>query len=189
MSEQDPTDLILVDRIRKGDKKAFRILFDRYYQRLLAVAINLLGDINAAKDAVQEVFLSLWRSREKLNIHTSLEAFLKRSTINRCLNLIKARKHFVPEAQLKELPNTDNPVQLLEAQDLEGIVQDALDNLPERCRLIFILRRMEGLSHKEIAKKLDISTKTVENQMTKALKELKNAVQPYLSDQRKADLS
>ena len=184
MNLKEANNLELIDLIRKGDQSAFRELFDRFYQLLLAVAINLLGDLNQAKDVVQEVFINIWNKRESINIHSAVEPFLKRSVINRSLNRIKARKHTVPEDTLASTPYQDRGHQKLEAQDLENIIQSALNSLPERCRTIFILKRIEGMTLKEIAQQLDISTKTVENQITKALKVLKEAVQPYLENEK-----
>ncbi len=180
MAENQHGDFDLIGKISRGDRQAFQVLFHRYYKVLLAIAINILKDVALAKDVTQEVFLSIWKKRSSLNIHSSVEAFLKRSVINRSLNQIKARKHFVPEGPSEDLPDHQNAALQLESKDLEKIIETTLATLPERCRLIFILRRIEGLSHKEIAEKLHISPKTVENQMTKALKVLKNAIQPYL---------
>jgi len=185
MSKDNPTDHQLIDQIKSGDKKAFRRLFDRYYKLLLAIAINILKDINVAKDAVQEVFLQIWQKRTTLKINSVVEAYLKRAVINRSLNQVKARKTFVEADSLKEMQNkSPNADAHLEAEDLDKVIKKTLDSLPERCRLIFVLRRMEGLSLKEIASKLDISPKTVENQLTKALKVLKAAALPFTKNKR-----
>ena len=183
MSEQLPEDHSLIAGIKEGDRKAFRQLFDRYYKLLLGTAINILKDSSSAKDVTQEVFLQIWKKREALKIESSVRAYLKRAVINRSLNLIKAKKPTVDETVLNDISkDQSNAQQNLEAEDLENALQTALDQLPERCRLIFVMRRLEGIPLKEIAAQLDISPKTVENQITKALKVLKEAAKHYLEE-------
>ncbi len=178
------TDEQLIARIKTNDKAAFRILFDRHYKVLLATAINILKDPNSAKDATQEVFLQIWQKRDTLNIQTAPAAYLKRSVINRSLNQIKSRKKFVDETPIVQMySQSPEANENLAVQDLETAMKKALDTLPERCRLIFIMRRLEGMSLKEIAQQLDISPKTVENQITKALKVIKEAVKPFVKNE------
>lgn len=176
-----PGDEELLSRIRKGDQKAFRVLFDRYYRELLGTAINLLKNEDRGKDVVQDVLLQIWKNRAKLEIRTSMGAYLKRSVINRSLNQIKYQKAFVDEEILHEKPQSasDSPVEQMAYQELEVALKAALDSLPERCRLVFVMKRLEGMSHKEISDTLGISPKTIENQMTKALKALRKALQRY----------
>ena len=177
------TDQELIGAIQQDDRDAFRLLFNRYYKALLATSINLLKDEDSAKDITQEVFVQLWKKRSTLEIKSSVGGYLKRAVINRSLNLIKSRKSIVSEEQMPQMHSTE-PVATdqLEAQDLEVALQKALATLPERCRIIFVMRRLEGISLKEIAEKLEISPKTVENQITKALKILKTAIQPLVSE-------
>lgn len=181
MDYKKASPLELMDGIKQGQQAAFRELFDRFYRLLLGVAINILGDFNLAKDVVQEVFINIWNKRDTLEIKSAVEPFLKRSVINRSLNQIKARKETVDETILYNTPAQEATDANLELDDLKKVIEEALVQLPERCRLIFILKRIEGLSHKEIAEQLEISPKTVENQMTKALKALKGAIKPYLA--------
>lgn len=179
------TDEQLIGRIRQNDQKAFRLLFDRHYKTLLGTAINVLKDVDSGKDMVQEVFFQIWKKRESLEIRTSVIAYLKRAVINRCFNQIKARKSTTSTEQLEQTQSAiPSATENLEANDLQQAIKKALDGLPERCRLVFTMRRMEGLSHKEIAEKLDISPKTIENQMTKALKVLREAVRIF-NEQKK----
>jgi len=183
MGEELSNDKTILRAIKAGDKSIFKELFNQQYRELLLAAIGILKDENAAKDAVQEVFFQLWKNREKLEITSTLAGYLKRSVINRSLNQIKSRKPFIEDTVLSTNKHRGaSPQELLEAQDLNAVVQKALSELPERCRVIFTLRRIEGYSLKEIAIKLDISPKTVENQITKALKILKNAVRPMMNN-------
>ncbi|MFK7906286.1 MAG: RNA polymerase sigma factor [Chitinophagales bacterium] len=176
------TDKELLTRLQSSDEKAYRLLFDRYYEKMVITALQITKDSNIAKDAAQEVFLALWKNRERTQIKQSLSAYLKRGVINRSLNIIKSRKlhmgNTVPDAVALPIPSKGD--QLLEFQDLQKKVHQAIDELPDRCREVFVLCRFEELSHKEIAAQLNISTKTVENQMTKALKYLRGTVLPFI---------
>ena len=180
MSKETHTDKELIQQIKAGNQVAFKSLFNRFYKMLLAIAINILRDVEPSKDVVQEVFFQVWKKRETLEIRSSLEAYLKRATINRSLNYIKSRKRFDSNEQFEDRQSlAASSQEHLEADDLQKAIQKALDGLPEKCRVVFIMRRQEGMPVKEIAEKLGISPKTVENQITKALKVLKNAVHTF----------
>lgn len=183
MQDSNPTDDQLIVRIKRNDKKAFQILFERYFKVLLASAVNMLKDIDAAKDVTQDVFLKLWNKRATLNIPSPPIAYLKRAVINQALNQIKSKKRFVADDELISKQSEETTaIETLKAQDLSAVMKKALDTLPEGCRTIFVMRRLEGMRVKEIAEQLAISPKTVENQLTKALKVLKNAIQPYVKE-------
>lgn len=174
------TESQLISQIKLGDKTAFRQLFDSYYRELLGTAINILRDQDKGKDAVQEVFLQIWKSREALEIRTSVGAYLKRAVINRSLNQIRQAKPFVDQDELADKPSQEDSVlETMAGEELQTALDAALETLPERCRLVFVMKRLEGMSQKEIAKALDISPKTVENQITKAVKVLKVALKMY----------
>ena len=178
---QETSDHTLINGIRAGDRSAFRQLFDRYYKILLGTAINILKAEQHGKDCVQEVFLSIWKNREKLEIRSAVAPYLKRAVINRALNQIKAGKPFVDaETTLAEKPSQlTDALDDLALSELETALEAALETLPERCRMVFVMKRLEGMSQKEIAQALNISTKTVENQITKAMKVLTRALQRY----------
>lgn len=170
-------------KVKKGDKAAYRALFDRYYKYLVVTANNILGDSETARDLAQDVFFELWKRREEIEVQTSLKAYLRRSVVNKTLNFIKARRlDFTEPERMPERPYLTHDAQkILEATDLEKAIHQAIAALPERCRLIFTLCRLEGLSHKEIAEQLNISTKTIEAQMTRAIAALREAVGPYIA--------
>lgn len=178
------TEKQLLSRLRQGDESAFRTLFDQYYKTILLTANHLIKDQNLAQDVTQDVFVALWKNREKLPDPLNLPAYLKRAAINKSLNFLQSRKHHIgagPEP-LQHLKEKDNPEKSQEATELKQVVQNCIDELPPRCRTIYILKRNEGLSHDEISEQLGISKKTIENQMTKALKSLKQAVLNYQKD-------
>ena len=182
MATTPQQDKVLLKRMRKGDARAFRALFDSYYKYLVVTVNNVLGDSEMARDMAQDVLAELWNRRDQLKIDNSLKAYLRRAAVNKTLNYIKARRLSFTEPEQSEIHPIQqaSAQQLLEHDDLQAIIQQTIAGLPEKCRLVFTLCRLEGLSHKEIAKRLDISTKTVENQMTKSLKALRRAIQPYL---------
>lgn len=167
------------------DRKGFETVFRLQFKRLTGVSHSILRDSGRAKDAVQEVFLELWRNREKVVIKGSVEAYLYRAVINRSLDILRKEKRFVLTEKDSEIwvdsgRNTTGETVL--ANELARIVQKGLEQMPPRCRLIFQLSRYQGLKNREIAEQLDLSLKTVENQMGKALKILKEHLQPHFKD-------
>ena len=182
MPETNPTEKELLQKLKTGNRKAFRALFDQYYKYLVVTAFNVLGDSDSARDLAQDVFVEIWKKRDSLKITSSLKSYLRRAVVNKTLNHIKAsRIDFADPVTLPEqTANTHGEDEKLHAADLEKIIHAAIANLPERCRIIFTLCRLEKLSHKEIAAQLDISTKTVENQMGSALKFLKMELAEYV---------
>ncbi len=171
----------IIKQIREGSEKAFRKVYDMHYKLMLGVGINITKDIDSAKEVVQEVFYQFWKNRENIKDGISIRNYLKRAVINRCINHIKYNSRFTGDEQL-ERTETDSvaPDKQMEVNELKEVIDAAVANLPEKARVIFILRRHEGLSLKEIAEKLDISPKTVENQITRALKLLKAEIEPFL---------
>ena len=175
-------DKLILRQLRSGDQKAFRALFDQYYKYLVVTVYNVLGDGEKAKDIAHDVFLQVWKKREHLDIQASFRPYLRQAAINKTLNYIKSQRFDFTEPE--DFPVQESPEagaqELLEGQDLQELINATIEQLPKKCQQIFILCRLEHMSHKEIAAKLGISTKTVENQMTKALKILRNAVAPYV---------
>ncbi len=170
--------------LKAGDKTAFKAIYEQYYKYLVVTAFNVLGDSNAARDLAQDVFVEIWRKRETLLISSSLKSYLRRAVVNKTLNHIKAsRIDFNDPVTLPESVATPHGQdEQLHARNLEKVIHQAIAALPERCRIVFTLCRLEKLSHKEIAARLDISTKTVENQMTRALMLLRKALGPYVEE-------
>ncbi|MGC3945424.1 MAG: RNA polymerase sigma-70 factor [Chryseolinea sp.] len=177
----------LIARIRKGDTKSLELLFRRLYPRLFAYANKFLHDHDDSKEIVQDVFLSLWNHRSKLDETKSLDAFLFTLVKNRSLNLLKSKAVQNRRAELmlrlyaNELSFVDNTHQILLANELQSAFDKALNTLPTECRRVFELSRMEGLRYHEIAAKLNISIKTVETQMYRALSKLRLELRHHLA--------
>ena len=177
------TDEQLLKRIQEDDETAFQNLFDKYYKTLCYAAYKIYPDEHKSKDFSQEVFLDIWKKRKTLSIHTSLNAFLRRAVTNKAIDYIRAQRF-----NFEDPPPSDKdqiqPFEAIEQAELKSLIHRTAEQLPERCRLVFFMSRFEELSHKEIAAKLDISEKTVENQITKALKRLRIVVTHYLSESK-----
>jgi RNA polymerase sigma-70 factor (ECF subfamily) len=174
------SDFQLIDRIRKNDKGAFHTLYIRYYKILLSTSFTVLKDINEAKDVTQDVFFEIWKIRKSINIKSTVPAYLKKAVINRSINRIKYLNKMRDPVILNSFKSTnESPMDFTQFNELDNVVQKALEKLPERCRLVFTMKRVEGMRLKEIANELDISSKTVENQLTKALKILKDELLNY----------
>lgn len=174
----------------KDDKKSFNRLFAVYYPRLTAYA-HLFLEKEAAEDVVQELFVYIWEHMDGIKIHTSLEAYLFKSTYQRCLNQIKHHKmkethHKQLENRFAEMehrifnPDTDESIRKLFMSDLKKEMRNAINELPDRCREVFMLSYVYQLKNKEIAEALNISVNTVENHMTNALKTLRMKLKKYM---------
>lgn len=181
----DEADLTL--RIKKGDPKSLELLFRRLHPRLCAYANKFVHDTNDASEIVQELFYTVWKNRERLDENQSLQAYLFTSVKNRCLNLLDIKRNRSKHAEMlymlygNEAVETDNSYHILLAKDLEKDFNEALNHLPKECRRVFELSRFEGLQYQEIAHKLDISIKTVETQMYRALSKLRLRLHEHLA--------
>ena len=174
---------ILLKRIRNKDKRAFESVYNQYFGVLVSYAFRFLDTVEESEEVVQEVFVKFWDKCESLAEDSSIKSYLYRSVHNTCLNQLKHQKVkdnyrvFV----INHMENTTETV--IEEEDTgqwERIMHE-IDQLPPRCSEIFKLSRLEGLKYKEIAGHLDISVKTVEVQMGKALKVLRERLKD-LSD-------
>lgn len=161
----------------------FEQLFKMHYKALHAYANMLLKDTDTAEEVVQSMFLKLWEKRDLLDVQTSVKAYLYKCIYNDSLNLLKHEhvktkyQDFTVHTMNTHHEATSNRVELSE---LQKELQFALNALPEQCRIIFQMSRFEELKYKEIAERLGISVKTVENQMSKALKILRLKLVDFL---------
>lgn len=171
-----------LEQLLNDDEKGLEAIFDRYYKYLVVTAFKIVNDDHQARDIVQDVFFDFWRKREQHNINISLKAYLRRSVSNRCIDVLRSRKRIGSSAEITDYnqpTDTASIQEVLETNDLQAALQAGIESLPERCREVFSLSRFEDMSHKEIAEKLGISVKTIENQMTKALKVLRKVLAEY----------
>ena len=171
-----------MERLRGGDAEAFNAVFRAHYGRLVGLAETMLRDRAAAEEIAQDVMLELWRRRDTLDIETTLKGYLVRATRNRALNRIRhqkvvSRAEPFAAAEVIPVPATDRELQ---QNEINAAVLAAVAALPPRCREVFELSRAQGLSYAEIAHAMGISIKTVEAQMGKALRLLRERLAPWL---------
>lgn len=152
----------------------FEALFHTYYKQLCRFSFRIVHDKDKAEDVVQTCFINFWHKRETIRIQTSFKAYLFRAVYNRSINEYSRSKKIINEevSVLNETGGSvsDDPELLLQAQDVQKKIDQAIGAMPDGCRTIFMLSREDQLSYKEIAEMLEISVKTVENQMGKALR-------------------
>ncbi|MCS3736731.1 RNA polymerase sigma-70 factor [Mucilaginibacter dorajii] len=172
-------DAKLLDLLRLDDREAFEILYNKYSAKLFHAAYNLFRDSDVCEDLVQELFIDLWTKRNQLNI-TSLESYLKVAIRHRVIYYIRTQKATLDLALIEELIEKYTADSKLLQNDISQLLETNVAQLPEKCRQIFTLSRKEYLSNKEIASRLNISIKTVENQMTIALRYLRTGLTDYL---------
>jgi RNA polymerase sigma-19 factor, ECF subfamily len=151
--------------------------FHTHYEGMYRYAYTLLQQTDPARDAVQQVFANIWEHRGQINISVSLRSYLFRSLYNHCINL-KTRsgpRHVPIPTDMQESLQSPSEI-MLECKELQTLIDRSIDGLPPQCKAIFLMTRVEGKSYAEIAKALAISVKTVEAQVTKALKILRKVI-------------
>ncbi|MNJ86625.1 RNA polymerase sigma factor [compost metagenome] len=157
------------------------MVFRDYYKPLVRYGNTFLKDSDETEDIVQQVFVSLWEKRTQLDIHTSIRAVLYKSVQNACLNKIKhlkVRSTYVED--IKAMNVSEDSSDPVLANELQERIQLAMESMPEQCGRIFKMSRFEQLRYQEIADQLGLSVKTVENQMGKALKIVREELKDYL---------
>jgi len=173
----------LLYKLSKGDKDAFNCIFNMYYKGLVLYANKFLMDRDKAEETVQGLFVKLWSDREQIKINTSLKTYLQKSVQNKCLDILKHKKvvqDYMDKTGRQLVEQTGSSEDLILFTELNEKIEDSINNLPENCREIFKLSRYEGLKYTEIAQKMNISIKTVEVQIGKALKKLRDDLKQYL---------
>ena len=176
------TDSSLLVRIKADEKSALQELFNQQYMPVCNAIVRLVRDKALAQDLGQEVFIKFWEKRHQLEIKSSLPAYLRRMAINEAISHLRKYQKMRSEEFIPERYNatTISSEDVFIGAELKERVKVAIDTLPPRCRLIFQLSRFEELTYKEIAARLDLSVKTIENQMGKALRILRERLQSDL---------
>lgn len=172
----------LIQGLQNGNEIAFESIFRSYYVRLCNYAYSLLEDKDESEEVVQNTFLSVWEKHDSIDISVSLKSYLYRAVHNSCLNRIKhvKVKSAHRESVSKEQNYNDDASENLISKELEHQIEIAINSLPPKCAMVFRLSRFENLTYPEIAEQMDISVKTVENQMIKALKLMREELKDYL---------
>ena len=166
----------LIGRFRRGDMDAFRKIYDSYSQALFRFANSYLKDSFEAEEIVQDVFLKVWEKREDVDVQKSLKSYLYRITVNKVFNELKHRvvkQKYEKHAQNLDQVTGETPESSIQFQELNKKLDILLTKLPEQQRTIFIMSRWKGLTNAEIAEQLNLSIRTVENQIYRAAKFIK----------------
>jgi RNA polymerase sigma-70 factor (ECF subfamily) len=183
MSDKLPSDKILLNLMREGDSASFNALFDRYWEMLYATVFSVCSDREVCSEIVHDIFLNLWLKREKLQIE-SFKAYIVASARYHVYRHVKnARRkslEYREDLEYSSRVSMNDGELNIHYQDLEKSVDKELEELPRRCKEIFTLSRREQLSNDEIAIRLDISKRTVENQLTHALRHLRLSMRHFL---------
>lgn len=179
MNRSPETDAELVEAIKRGDKKAFELLYKQYWPLIYQHSLTMLKDSTEAQDVVQELFIGLWEQREKLNITTSMTSYLYVAARNKVLNKIKRDSviaKYMNELYLDKETLSLIPDNILIEKELAAQIERCVEHLPKRVREIFLLSREKGLTHQEIAELLNLSRSTVKKQISNALEQIRRRV-------------
>ncbi len=187
---QEP-DLKIIKLLKSGNQKVFESIFQKYNGILFVYAKEYVVDTEVANEMVQETFLKLWEVKDTLSDNTTIQSYLYRITRNNCLNYLK---HLKVHEKYKKLTiarrmeislnysalSADSADKII-SEELEEKIDFAIKSLPPKCKLIFKMSRQEEKKYKEIAEELNLSVKTIENQILKALKILRKHLEDYIT--------
>lgn len=160
-----------------GDFNSFNHLFFRYYGRLCAYVAEIIKDDFASEDIVQDLFIKIWTNREKIEVQESIAGYLFRSSKNAALNYLRSeknKKNAVERSSINKSLITDYDI---EHEEFLLALDKCITQLPARSKEVFLLHRFEGMKQKEISEKLNISVKTIKNQIWKSMQFLKSCVE------------
>ena len=170
------------DRNTSFSQTDFEQLFKTHFQHLCHFAYQYISDQDSARDITQKVFINLWENRENINPEKSIRSYLFTSVRNRCLNHIRDQKKY--RSKVLDLDINDFEFAFeedhLAVEELKNKIVEAMATLPEKCRIVLEMSRYKGIKYNEIAEELNISVKTVEAHMSKALKTLKHHLEDYI---------
>lgn len=173
-----PNDLLLA-QLKTGDRRAFTLIFDYYYTGLVVFADRYLHDMELSEDIVQSVFVRLWENRHSIQ-SSSIRYYLSSAVKNNCIDLIRKKETQEKYVRRQMAGEIDHGADFWAESELEQMIEKSIANLPHRCAEIFRMSRFEGLKTHEIAEKLNLSNRTVETQISNALKSLRKDLKDYL---------
>ncbi len=179
----DNSDILLFNNFKNGNTNSFNLIFEKYYPLLVVFAKKYLNDLDLSKGIVQDFWVKFYEKRNEIEINTSLKSYLYLSVRNTCLNYIEKKNiqnkhHDIIQNSSSEL--SDEVSSKLEETELEHEIFKQVEKLPDQCKRIFKMNRIDGKKNKEIAEELNISKRTVETQISKALKTLRKELILYI---------
>jgi RNA polymerase sigma-70 factor, ECF subfamily len=176
-------------QFKEGDRRAFEYYFKKYYDSIVGFGIQFIGDQDKARSIAQDAFIKLWENREKVQKINGIQSFLYTSVKTDCLNLIRhnkvVRKYESKKLHEREISlNTEilNSLNFdpLTFSELQSLIEKSIEELPDKCKLVFVKKRFENKKNKEIADELGITLKAVEANITRATKFLKLRLSHYV---------
>jgi RNA polymerase sigma-70 factor, ECF subfamily len=170
--------LVNMHVLNRVNASNFEQWFSDYYDGMFRYCQTMIKDQDEAEDIIQSVFMDIWKDRESLEIHSSIQAYLYKGVYFKCMNKIKSEK--VAQKYVHQKSDAYSHGDPAIYEEVASLIDEGINALPEQCRKIFLLSRFEGLRYNEIAIKLNLSPKTIENQMGKALKTMRAALSEYL---------
>jgi RNA polymerase sigma-70 factor (ECF subfamily) len=171
----------IILHLKKGKSNTLKYLFDLYYDELCRYAIKITDKSEIAEEIVQDVFVYIWKKRKVLEIKTSIKQYLFKAVKNKSINYLKSKYANIKTDTINDKLNVGfvKPFDRLELDDISNIAKAAIQNLPDKCSIIFNMSRQFSMTYKEIAESLDISPKTVENQIIIALRKIREYIDKY----------
>lgn len=172
----------ILEQIAKGDLNAYRYLFDKYFLELCNFLLLYLRDKSFAEEVALEIFTVIWERREQLQVRSNIKAYLFTAGKNRAISIFRrSKQHLLSSLDVEDQSSAADigSDKYLENQELRQLIEKAIKGLPEQSRKIYQMAWEENLSHKEIAEKLGLSPKTVENHVGIALRKLRKQLRPY----------
>jgi RNA polymerase sigma-70 factor (ECF subfamily) len=166
----------ILDGIKAGDQTALKQLFDLYFRDLVLFSAGMVVNTGVAEEIVEDVFIRIWRTRDDLELTSTFKSYLFASVKNRSINYLKSTygkmrfEDLDSASQMMSGPMQDSE---LERKELAGAIRKAIENLPPRCRIIFSLSRNAGFTTAEISEHLGISKKTVQSQISIAIRKIR----------------
>jgi len=173
----------LTSLLQEGNEHAFTEIYNRYWSKLFAIAVNKIKDLDEAEEIVQDIFVSLWKRRNELGTIDTLSPYLAVSVKYRVIKVLDKRNHQQKYSDYRQHAvnlSDDSTQQWLEFEELKSRLAVFVADLPEKCRLVYQLSRESGYPQKKIATELGISEKTVEAHLGKALKTLRTRLSQFL---------
>lgn len=175
-------EIILLEKLKADDKSAFTIIFSKYYNDLVVFAGSFVYNFDTAEEIVQDVFVNLWNNRNSLTIKISLKSYLLKTIHNKCIDWrrhLKVRDKYTSEIlQNSEVFDFD-PEHYMLGSELQQLIDDTLSKLPDDVVKAYYMSRIEGLKYSEIAEKLNVSVRTIEVRIGKALQLLRDYLKDY----------
>lgn len=184
---QGGSDIVLFNRIKRDDRLALNALFNNYYNRLCRFACTCSLSYEQAEEIVSDVFFTIWKNRSRLEIHASVQSYLFKAVRNAALTI---KKPIVRSdlSMAEEVVDPFQPEALMEFEELQEHLNRTVNALPERCRQVFVMNRIEGMKYREISSVLKISERTIEHHIVKALDIIRESVKQYQKCDRSAAL-